>query len=595
MRNGTDATVGPQRPPRSQGLGAGATSGSRPLWALLQVALGLAVLWGAVWGASLLNLRWHGPTLLGARAVAGIAVARTDDPAAQSILTALAAGEIYTFDELQAVATTIAQIDQDADRALSIDLLFGLLIGAGLLVLGHEVAGVFATRRVSISVASLVGVLDDSGTFVPRPLSTPQLRTVSRKALTRLPWMRELTPLTPLASAILEIYAGSPEWLAASEGQHGDVTLLHHALGVRARALALAEREGIPPALAELAALGHDLGKLITLRVPLEATRAPSDGQGFLSPRHSRMSVLVINTLPEWQTLTQEDRDDLIVAIAFHHQPDDIPVNTGLRARTLLGLLRQADGLTTMRETRRASPADEVTPETAPTESNPEGNGAHASEASAIGTAESRVAQALERLLPVLRINTRPFDGRTDPDIGILLLLDRALRRALGPQLSADDQQVLQLTPATTTHPPDPSAEPFPHSATQTIAAAFRALGWLVETRDSHQGILWETRIGRLSWRDSWLLRLDAMPQALRERWGRSVWPIEVLRPTWPVPLHTDAPFEDQRALPDSMAINGHNNEPDSPRSSTGLEHAELNNSLPSSTGYPLAESHTDG
>lgn len=596
MTGDTVESVGPQRPPRSQGLGVGATSGSHPIWALLQVALGLAVLWGVVWGASLLNLRWHGPTLLGARAVAGIAVNRTDDPVAQSILTALAAGEIYTFDELQAVATTIAQIDQDADRVLSIDLLFGLLIGAGLLVLGLEVSGLFATRRVSISVASLVGVLDDSGTFVPRPLSTPQLRTVSRKALTRLPWMREITPLTPLASAILEIYAGSPEWPAASEGQHGDVTLLQHTLGVRARALALAEREGIPRALAELAALGHDLGKLITLRVP-------SDGQGFLSPRHSRMSVLVINTLPEWQTLTQEDRDDLIVAIAFHHQPNDIPVNTGLRARILLRLLRQADGLTTMRETRRAAPADEITPETAPTESDPEGNGVHASGAPATGTAsivtiltlEGRVAQALERLLPVLRINTRPFDGRTDPDIGILLLLDRALRRALGPQLSLSDQQALSLTPNTTTHPPDPAAEPFPHSATQTIAAAFRILGWLIEARDSHQGILWETRIGRLSWRDSWLLRLDAMPQALRERWGRSVWPIEVLRPTWPVPTHTDAPFEDQRELPDSRAINGHNNEPDPPRSSTGLEHAGLDNSLPSSTGDPFAESHTDG
>ncbi len=544
MRNGMDAPVGPQRPPRSQGLGIDASSDPHPLWALLQVALGLAVLWGAVWGASLLNLRWHGPTLPGARAVAGVAVTRTDDPVAQSILAALAAGEIYTFDELQAAATTIAQIDQDADRTLSIDLLCGLLIGAGLLVFGHEVAGLFASRHVSLPVASLVGVLDDSGTFVPRPLSTPQLRTVSRKALTRLPWMREITPVTPLASAILEIYAGSPEWPAASEGQHGDVTLLHHALGVRARALALAGREGIPPALAELAALGHDLGKLTTLRTPLEAPRAPSDGQGLLSPRHSRMSVLILSTLPEWQALAQEDRDDLTIAIAFHHRPDQIPVNTGLRARALLGLLRQADGLTTMRETRRAAPADEVAPETTTTEADPEGNGGHASEALATGTAsavtiltlEGRVVQALERLIPVLRINTRPFDGRTDPDIGILLLLDRALRRALGPQLSLSDQQALALTPATTTHPPDPSAEPFPHPATQTIAAAFRTLGWLIEARDSHQGILWETRIGRLSWHDSWLLRLDAMPQALRERWGRSVWPIEILGPTWPVP-----------------------------------------------------------
>lgn len=569
MSNGTDATVGPQRPPRSQGLGVVATSGSHPLWALLQVALGLAVLWGIAWGASLLNLRWHGPTLLGTKAVAGITVTRTDDPVAQSILTALAAGEIYTFDELQAVATTIAQIDQDADRTLSIDLLFGLLIGTGLLVLGQEVSGLFATRRLSMPVASLVGVLDDKGTFVPRPLSTPQLRTVSRKALTRLPWMREITPLTPLASAILEIYAGSPEWPAASEGQHGNVTLLQHALGVRARALALAEREGIPPALAELAALGHDLGKLNTLSTPLEAPRASSDGQGVLSPRHSRMSVVMINTLPEWQTLTQEDRDDLILAIAFHHQPDDIPVNTRLRARTLLGLLRQADGLTTMHETRRASPADEATPETAPTESDPERNEFHASGAPATGTAsvvtiltlEGRVAQAFERLIPVLRINTRPFDGRTDPDIGILLLLDRALRRALGPQLSLSDQQALALTPSTTTHPPDPGAEPFPHPATQTIAAAFRTLGWLIEARESHQGILWETRIGRLSWRDSWLLRLDAMPQALRERWGRSVWPIEVLGPTWPVVIHTETPFEEQVDLLDNAAINDHSDQ----------------------------------
>lgn len=569
----TNDTTGPAWPrhlPNPAHLDAGAVNHSHPLWSLLQISLGLAVLWALVWGVSLLALRWRGPTLPGAKAVAGITARRTDDSDIQALLAMMNAGEIYTFGELQAAANIIRRANQAVDRDLFTDLFFGLLVGAGLLVLAREgIRGLTARRPPPI--ASPIGVLDDHGTFIPRPLPTPRLSRVARNTLTRLPWMRAITPLTPLASALLEMYGNTPEWPAASQGQHGDATLLQHVLGVRARALALAEQHGTAPALAELVALGHDLGKLVTLRPSLDHSAGPDANCGRLSPRHSRMSVLILGTLPEWPTLTQEDRDDLIIAIAFHHQPDQIPVSAGLRARTLLALLRHADGLATMRETCEAERSDKVPPETAPVEpdtSEAPATGGRQSQtdtapAVTILTLEGRVAQALERLIPVLRINTRPFDGRADPDAGILMLLDRALRRALGPQLSASDQQALGLTPITTTRPPDPSAEPLPHPATHTLAAALRTLGWLIDTHDSEQGIIWETRIGRLSWRDSWLLRLDAMPQALRERWGRSVWPIEVLEPTWPVPVHTGTLLENQRELPDNIASNGHDNEPD--------------------------------
>lgn len=569
--------LGPRRLPGHQDPGVNPVAQSQPLWSLLQVVFGLAVLWVLVWGVSLLTLRWRGPTLPGAKAVASIAAQRTDDQNIQALLATMNAGEIYTFDELQAAATIIRRADQAADHDLFTDLFFGLLVGAGLLVLAHEGIRGLTARRSPVPIASPIGVLDDQGTFIPRPLPTPRLSRVSRNTLTHLPWMQAITPLTPLASALLEMYGSAPEWPAASKGQHGDATLLQHVLGVRARALALAEQDGTAPALAELVALGHDLGKLVTLRPSPDHSPGPDAGWSRLSPRHSRMSVLIMGTLPEWQTFTQEDRDDLTIAIAFHHQPDQIPVSAGLRARALLALLRHADGLATMRETREAERSDRVPPETSPVEPDPKGIGDHTSEAPATGgwqshtdtapavtilTLEGRVAQALERLIPVLRINTRPFDGRADPDAGILMLLDRALRRALGPQLSASDQQALGLTPVHTTRPLDPSAEPLPHPATHTLAAALRTLGWLIDTRDSQQGIVWETRIGRLSWRDSWLLRLDAMPHALRERWGRSIWPIEVLGPTWPVVIRVETPLEDQGDRLDNTVIDNHGDEP---------------------------------
>lgn len=476
---------------------------------LCELALSLAAFAALLWGVAWLTLSWYGPTPNGVATVAASLTQRSDDPAVRSILDALRRRDIYTFDQLQAAASTLQRINTLAERDLIVTML-GLLVAGAALVALLYVGLPWVLRQPPLPApASSIGVIAEDGRFVPLPPPTSQLAVVPLRRLQRLDWFRRITPLTPLATALLQRYAAAPTWPAASEGRHGETTLLDHALSVRSEALRLSPSQRCPEYLAELAALGHDLGKLATFEPDVKG------GWRRTSPHHATMSALLIATLPEWARLSEDERQDLTTAIAMHHRPHLLPVTASHQARILLTLLRQADGLSSAREAGAQpldppqSPAAALTPAVADAPAD---------------TLPSRLAQALVQLLPTLRINTRPFDGRADPDAGYLILLDLPFRRTLAAQLRPADQQALHLE--------SPEAiQAQPHPATPAIASALSQLGWLIEAHDGTQSDLWEVQIGRRRWTPCWLLRLNALPEPLRQRWGRSEWPIVVLGP----------------------------------------------------------------
>jgi hypothetical protein len=493
-----------QESPRSR---ASHVSGFRRL---CDFTFGLATCYGLLWAATwgLLRWWWH-PTPDGAATLAASLAQRSDDPSIRSILNALQHGDIYTFDQLQAAASTLQQADTTTETELIVTMLGLLAIAGALAALLYYGLRWALSGPPASATGSPIGVIAQDDRFVSLPPPAPQLAVISLRQLQRCQWYPRISPLTPLATALLQRYAAAPHWPAASEGRHGETTLLDHALAVRSEALRLAPLQSCSERLAELAALGHDLGKLVTFEPDGQA------GWRKTSPHHASMSALLIATLPEWSQLSQDEQQDLTIAIAMHHRPDSLPITASHQARMLLTLLRQADGLSSAREAGAQPLESPTSPAVAPT---------HDIADAPADTLPSRLTQALVQLLPTLRINTRPFDGRADPDAGYLMLLDLPFRRSLAAQLRPADQQALHLE--------SPEAiQTQPHPATPAIVSALTQLDWLVQAHDGAQSELWHVQIGRRQWTPCWLLRLDALPEPLRTRWGRSEWPLVVLGP----------------------------------------------------------------
>jgi hypothetical protein len=482
---------------------------------------------------------WSGPSLRGAQALGESLERWTADPDAQDRIERLRADEIYTDDQLQETAAVLRRVEWDWIQFAWLEDALLLLLWTTCVFLGRETWRWYQLCHPAPMIQSPVGILDELGAFVPHALPFPAL---DRRPLAKLrpppEWLRTTRPWTPLAGALLECYAAHPEWPAAPsadpsvsgtprQGQVGGVRLLDHALAVRARALALADQRGLPVHLAELVGLGHDLGKLVTFR---------PDSAGYVRwlPHHDRMSAVLFAALPEWSVLLPEDQEDLATAVAFHHRRDRLPSRATPRARALLDLLTEADETIRFQERHpmtgegvppRPDQAGEPSAAPAP---GPEKSPGPADSPTAL---QEKLMQVLRELLPALRINTSPFDGRADVSRGFVMLLGSALLGALTAQLSPAEREALGLPGEGATDGLPSPTDRLPHSSSAAIAGALRQLGWLIESWQGQAGILWQVKVGRRIWPVCWLLRTDAWPADLVSQWAAPTWPIEILGP----------------------------------------------------------------
>jgi len=528
---------GPPSPPL-----ASTASPQRPLRAFAQILLSLTLLGGALYGISVLTLWLRGPSLTGVSMIATTEATRSDSPLLHEIVRRLHAHEIYTYNDLLIANHIVQSAGTTIDLARLLNLSIGLFTGTGALLIIRTIRSWWTSRRPPIPPRFLVGILSPAGGFIPHALPPPPL---DRRPLTKVtdPLIRHLTPMTPLATALLECYAAHTDWPAASQGRHSDTSLLQHTVNVRSTALALAQQRSQPLPLAELAALAHDLGKLVTFR---------HDGRQWIrtSPLHDRRSAMLLATLPEWQMLSREDQEDLTIAVAYHHHPERSPASASRGAKHLLALLREADGFAVHEETPSHSPTSHQTPSNGqgPSDANhrmpDSGIRSATPPLSPVPNLQQAVADTLKSLLPVLRINTRPFDGQADPAAGLLMLLNHSLRQALASQLSPEHQHALSLN--TDPSLPDTTAAETAalHPSTDTITSAFRQLGWLIEQQGDHTATLWDITTGRRRWLATWLLNLNALSPELLTKWGTSSWPIRVIGPhRLPLPPTHDAPL----------------------------------------------------
>jgi len=335
---------------------------------LLTFGSALAFFDGLFYAIGELGLRMAGSSV-GAMTVLGRYLApHTNNPEAQVVIDALRNNEVYLENQLLAVQEILlAAHDQYVFWIWKVCLV-GICSLAALLYVVQNLLEWWQGREIPRRCDSRMGILYD-GVFVPCPLPSPKLVAVpflptrserwfgALRLTARRPrpaWVSTVHPMSPLAVALLERYIAYPAWPAdvpETNGKpsrhHGTASLAQHAVGVRQRCLELAVRANLPPALVEQVALAHDLGKLATFR-------PEHDTWIRVFRHHDRMSSQILTALPGWQTLPPEEREDLRIAVRFHHNASAIPLDASNRARALLSILAQAHKQTALWETDAA-------------------------------------------------------------------------------------------------------------------------------------------------------------------------------------------------------------------------------------------------
>lgn len=144
---------------------------------------------------------------------------------------------------------------------------------------------------------------------------------------------------------LIQLMLATPEHYAGLG--HG-VGLLEHTLNVVAETAAKCNSEFRLPLLA---ALAHDVGKLITFK---------SDGNGGWVRKglHSRESARIMATLPGFQELPELHQRGLLLAVKYDHAPSKMPELRGDKEASMLALriisaLAQADRMATAAEKDR--------------------------------------------------------------------------------------------------------------------------------------------------------------------------------------------------------------------------------------------------
>jgi hypothetical protein len=133
------------------------------------------------------------------------------------------------------------------------------------------------------------------------------------------------TAESQLAKELLQLLFAQPDHFAGLG--HG-VGLLEHTLNVVGEAAHRCTSEFRMPLLA---ALAHDVGKLITFQ-------RDKDGEWVRRGLHTRESARILATLPGFQQLPEVHQRALMLAVKYDHAPNQIPELRGEREATQLAM-----------------------------------------------------------------------------------------------------------------------------------------------------------------------------------------------------------------------------------------------------------------
>ena len=338
---------------------------------LLRVASAFAFFAALFYAVAEIGLLIVDPSLRAMTELGCYLAPHTDSAEAQVVVDALRNNEVYLQSQMLAAQEILLAAHDQYVFWLWKACLVGVWGVGALLYLVQNLGEWWQGRGLPRRCESRMGIRYE-GVFVPCPLPAAQLAalpyyptrferwaTALRLAAprSRPTWATTVQPMSRLAVTLLERYLAYPSWPAdvpETHGNpsrhHGDASLGEHVAAVRKRALELAQRAALPPALVEQVALAHDLGKLVTFQ-------SEADHWIRVLRHHDRMSSQILTALPEWQALPADEREDLRIAVRFHHAPTAIPLDASQRALSLLSILAQAHKQTALWETDAAGRA----------------------------------------------------------------------------------------------------------------------------------------------------------------------------------------------------------------------------------------------
>jgi hypothetical protein len=147
------------------------------------------------------------------------------------------------------------------------------------------------------------------------------------------------TPIEHLQREVLEILAAHPDVPASVGNHHADATLQAHSIDVAKKVKSVMDRLGRADPLTTVVGLAHDLDKLLAYQ-----RKGDSWVKNKSATHHNTYSAYIACGLPSFQSLSDSDRNVLVLVLRYYHHPNQLPLNAGERVEHLIQAIREADG-----------------------------------------------------------------------------------------------------------------------------------------------------------------------------------------------------------------------------------------------------------
>lgn len=325
-----------------------------------------------------------------------------------------------------------------------------------------------------------------------------------------------LTPLKRLYIAVYGMLKAHPDVPASIGGHHADAPLFDHSLSVASKVQAYYKERGKAEPLAAIAGLAHDLDKLLAYK-----RSGDKWAKNVSATHHNKYAAYIVSTQPEFRELPEDDRNTLVLALRYYHDPDNLPIGASNRTEALIQALRMCDGYA-IKEEKLAG----------------------------VQTLSDEQLESIEKALldTISELNINGYlsksghaGGWTTPALEYVITPMSTVLELLGKHLPAELNRKLQLDHETRT---------FKHPAAKLVSERLNKLGLLMttyKTLSSEIG-LYDCRIGTARFTSVLMLakqELDKLAPGLQEKWGSAAYRIRIVKATEDNTVQGDNDIED--------------------------------------------------
>jgi len=120
---------------------------------------------------------------------------------------------------------------------------------------------------------------------------------------------------------------------------HADASLRDHSIAVSKKVVEHYRKAGKVEPLAAIAGLAHDLDKLLGYQKKGEAWV-----KNVNATHHNKYAAFIVSTQRAFNALPEDDRNTLVLALRYYHDPEDLPLGGTGRVDELITALRYSDG-----------------------------------------------------------------------------------------------------------------------------------------------------------------------------------------------------------------------------------------------------------